>query len=101
MRKSKYHMEIRRVNDLSPALIHPDFLLHSLTVGARIFNSHMQYSSHPVKRTGDVSGIMGGKVDIDECRMQGFMAHEMFDREQVCPILIKVCAKSKPEGMTG
>ena len=34
MRKSKYHMEIRRVNDLSPALIHPDFLLHSLTVGA-------------------------------------------------------------------
>lgn len=34
MRKSKYHMEIRRVNDLSPALIHPEFLLHSLTVGA-------------------------------------------------------------------
>ena len=29
----------------------------------------MQYSSHPVKRAGDVSGIIGGKVDIDECRI--------------------------------
>lgn len=34
MGKGKDHMEIRRVNDLGPALVHPDFFLNSLTVGA-------------------------------------------------------------------
>ena len=32
MWKGKDHMKIRRVDDLSPAFIHPDFLLYSLTV---------------------------------------------------------------------
>ena len=34
MGKGKYHMEVRGIDDLSPALIHPDFLLHSLAVRA-------------------------------------------------------------------
>ena len=32
MGKSKNHMKVRRVYDLSPALIHPDFLKDGLTV---------------------------------------------------------------------
>lgn len=33
MWKGKHHMKVRSVNDLRPALIHPDFLLHSLAAG--------------------------------------------------------------------
>ena len=33
MRECKYHMEIGNVNDFSPAFIHPDLFIHSLTVG--------------------------------------------------------------------
>lgn len=32
MGKGKHHMKIRRINDFSPAFIHPDFLLYSLSV---------------------------------------------------------------------
>lgn len=34
MWKSKDHMKVRGVNDLSPAFIDPDLFLYSLTVGA-------------------------------------------------------------------
>ena len=34
MRQGKYHMKVRRVDDFSPAFVHPDFLLHGLTVWA-------------------------------------------------------------------
>lgn len=34
MRECEYHMEIWGINDLSPAFVHPDFLLDCLTVGA-------------------------------------------------------------------
>ena len=34
MGKGKYHMEVWGINGLRAALIHPDFLLHSLTVRA-------------------------------------------------------------------
>lgn len=34
MRKGKNHMEVRGVNDFSPAFIHPDLFLHGLAVGA-------------------------------------------------------------------
>lgn len=33
MRDGKDHMEIRRVNDLGPAPVHPDFLFERLAVG--------------------------------------------------------------------
>lgn len=34
MRKRKNHMEVRGINDLGPALIHPDFLKDGLAVWA-------------------------------------------------------------------
>lgn len=34
MGERKDHVEVRGVNDLGPALVHPDFLLHGLAVGA-------------------------------------------------------------------
>ncbi len=34
MRECKYHMKIRGIDYLCPALIHPEFLIDSLAVGA-------------------------------------------------------------------
>ena len=34
MRKRKNHMEVRGINDFGPALIHLDFFLDGLAVGA-------------------------------------------------------------------
>lgn len=34
MRKGKYHMKVRRINDFCPAFIHPELFQNSLTVGA-------------------------------------------------------------------
>ncbi len=34
VRKCKYHMEVRGINDFRPAFIHPDFFQDGLTVGA-------------------------------------------------------------------
>ena len=34
MRKSEYHMEVGGIYDFRPAFVHPDLLIHSLTVGA-------------------------------------------------------------------
>lgn len=34
MGKRKNHVEVRRVNDLSPAFVHPDFLIDRLAAGA-------------------------------------------------------------------
>lgn len=32
MRKSKYHMEVRGVNDFCPAFVYPDFFIDCLAV---------------------------------------------------------------------
>ena len=34
MRKSEYHMEVGGIYDFRPAFVHPDLLIHGLTVGA-------------------------------------------------------------------
>ena len=34
MRKGENHMEVGSIDDFCPAFVHPDFLIHSLAVGA-------------------------------------------------------------------
>lgn len=61
----------------------------------------MGSTSDPVKRRGDISGLVRGKMNVDQGRIQGLVSHEIFDGQQVCPVFIKVGPKSVPERVAG
>ena len=72
MRKSKYHMEIGRVNDLSPAFVHPDLFEDALTFGAASVTAGivMEFYVSAVRTLADIAAKFSGFADTDS--MGGF-----------------------------
>lgn len=62
MRKSKYHMEIGCVNDLSPAFIHSDFFQDALAFGAAAVTAGiiMEFCMPAVRALADVAAEFSG-----------------------------------------
>ena len=52
MGQCKNHMKVRRINDLCPAFVHPDFLLYGLTVWTAAVTAGIVMEFHvPTVRT--------------------------------------------------
>lgn len=57
MRECEYHMEVGSINDLGPALVHPDFLIDSLAVRAAAVPAGivMELQVSAIRTTGNVA----------------------------------------------
>ncbi len=58
-------------------------------------------SSDLVERTDRIGGAVGSKVDIQQCRIKGFVSKQFFNGEKVGTAFVKMGAKGMAEGMTG
>ena len=61
----------------------------------------MARTSHPVKRADGTASAIFRQMDIDDGGMDGLMAKEGLDGEQVRAVLVKMGAESMPQGVAG
>ena len=59
----------------------------------------MARTSHPVKRADGTASAIFRQMDIDDGGMDGLMAKEGLDGEQVGAVLVKMGAESMPQGV--
>ena len=61
----------------------------------------MGATSHPVEWADGGGGAVPGEVDIERGGIQGFMAKEGLDGEEVGAVFVQVGAEGMPERMAG